>query len=192
MLILVRHGRTTANAGGLLQGRLDLPLDGVGRAQVASMAERIGRPDRVVSSPLLRARQTAEAFGVPYEIDDRWEELFYGEYEGVRMTDIDPAIWDRWRGDEDFAPPGGESMRELGERVRAACNDLLADAVDHTVVVTSHVSPIKVAVAWALSAPVSISWRCFLDQGAACRIMCTPTGPMLIGFNEVPLSSRTR
>jgi broad specificity phosphatase PhoE len=187
MLILMRHGRTTANAGGLLQGRLDLPLDGVGRAQVASMAERIGQPDRLVSSPLLRARQTAEAFGVPYEVDDRWEELFYGEYEGVKMSDIDPATWARWRGDEDFAPPGGESMRQLGVRVRAACEDLIADAIDRTVVVTSHVSPIKVAVAWALNAPVSMSWRCFLDQAAACRIMCTPTGPMLLGFNETPL-----
>ena len=187
MLILVRHGRTTANAGGLLQGRLDLPLDGVGRAQVAAMAARLGRPDRVVSSPRLRARETAEAFGVPYEVDERWEELFYGEYEGVKMSAISPATWDRWRSDEDFAPPGGESMRQLGERVRPACEDLLADAVDHTVVVTSHVSPIKVAVAWALAAPVSISWRCFLDQAAVCRIMSTPTGPMLLGFNETPL-----
>src|SRR3954451_21003920 len=90
VLILVRHGRTAANASGLLQGRLDLPLDGVGRAQVAAMAERVGRPARVVSSPLLRARQTAEAFGVPYEVDDRWEELYYGDYEGVSMTYVSP------------------------------------------------------------------------------------------------------
>ncbi len=184
MLILVRHGRTSANASGLLQGRLDLPLDGVGRAQVAAMAERVGRPDRVVSSPLLRARQTAEVFGVPYEVDDRWEELYYGDYEGVSMTDVSPATWARWRTDEDFAPPGGESMRQLGERVRAACEDLVADATDRTVVVTSHVSPIKVAVAWALGAAPSISWRCFLGQAAICRIMCTANGPMLVGFNE--------
>jgi len=184
VLILVRHGRTTANASGLLQGRLDLPLDGVGRAQVAATAGRVGRPDRVVSSPLLRARQTAEAFGVPYEVDDRWEELFYGDYEGVSMADVGEATWARWRTDEDFAPPGGESMRQLGERVRAACEDLVADAAERTVVVTSHVSPIKVAVAWALGAAPSISWRCFLDQAAICRIMCTANGPMLVGFNE--------
>jgi broad specificity phosphatase PhoE len=187
VLVLVRHGRTAANASGLLQGRLDLPLDGVGRAQVAAMVERVGRPDRIVSSPLLRARQTAEAFGVPYEIDDRWEELHYGAYEGLPMADIGAETWATWRTDEHFAPPGGESMHDLGVRVRAACNDLIESAIDRVVVVTSHVSPIKVAVAWALGAPPSISWRCFLDQAAICRIMCTPNGPMLVGFNEPPL-----
>jgi broad specificity phosphatase PhoE len=71
--------------------------------------------------------------------------------------------------------------------VRAACVDLVESAIDRVVVVTSHVSPIKAAVAWALGAPPSISWRCFLDQAAICRIMCTPNGPMLVGFNEPPL-----
>ncbi len=83
-------------------------------------------------------------------------------------------------------------MRHLGERVRAACEDLVADATERTVVVTSHVSPIKVAVAWALGAPPSISWRCFLDQAAVCRIMCTANGPMLVGFNEPPLPPLSR
>ncbi|MGZ4674354.1 MAG: histidine phosphatase family protein, partial [Ilumatobacteraceae bacterium] len=64
--MLVRHGRTEANAGQRLQGRLDLPLDDVGVAQVSELAAWLGRPDRIISSPLLRARQTADAFGVPY------------------------------------------------------------------------------------------------------------------------------
>ena len=61
MLILVRHGRTEANAGGLLQGRLDLPLDDLGRAQAAAAGKALTGASRVVSSPLLRTRQTAEA-----------------------------------------------------------------------------------------------------------------------------------
>jgi broad specificity phosphatase PhoE len=184
VLILVRHGRTTANASGLLQGQLDLPLDGVGRAQVAAAVSKIGTPDLVISSPLLRARQTAEAFGLRYEIDPRWEELHYGEYEGVAMADVGEAVWARWRTDDDFAPAGGESLHDLGARVRAACEELLVAARERTVVVTSHVSPIKAAVAWALNAPPGISWRCHLDQAAICRIMCTPRGPVLLGFNE--------
>jgi broad specificity phosphatase PhoE len=184
VLILVRHGRTTANASGLLQGQLDLPLDGVGRAQVAATVGKIGTPDRVISSPLLRARQTAEAFGLPYEIDQRWEELHYGEYEGVPMADVGEDVWARWRTDDDFAPAGGESLRQLAARVRAACDDLLVEASERTVVVTTHVSPIKAAVAWALDAPPTISWRCHLDQAAICRILCTPRGPVLLGFNE--------
>ncbi len=184
MLILVRHGRTAGNAGGLLQGRLDLPLDGIGRAQVAAMAVKLGAVDRVITSPLLRAVETAEALGVPMEIDDRWKELDYGDYEGRAMSDIPASTWDRWRSDPDFAPPGGESMRALGVRVREACADLVDDAMDRNVVVVSHVSPVKAAVAWALDAPGSISWRCHLDQASICRILVTPRGPLLLGFNE--------
>ena len=76
-----------------LQGRLDLPLDEVGIAQVAGVAEWLGRPDRLVSSPLLRARQTAEAFEVPYEVDDRWIELDYGSLDGVPVADVADEIW---------------------------------------------------------------------------------------------------
>jgi broad specificity phosphatase PhoE len=67
VLVLVRHGRTGANAGRRLQGRLDL-LDDVGLAQAADVA--VGSAaDRVISSPMW-ARQTAEAFGLPYEVDE--------------------------------------------------------------------------------------------------------------------------
>ena len=61
MLLLVRHGRTDANAQGLLLGRLDPPLSDEGRAQAAALAARIPRDARVIASPLLRTRQTAEA-----------------------------------------------------------------------------------------------------------------------------------
>ncbi|MEO5724239.1 MAG: histidine phosphatase family protein [Ilumatobacteraceae bacterium] len=184
MLILVRHGRTSVNAGGRLQGHADFDIDGVGRAQVAAMVAKVGVPDRVISSPLQRARHTAEAFGVPYEVDERWKEINYGQFEGMLMSDIPAADLAQWRADEGFAPPGGESLRDLGLRVRAACLDLMTEAMDRTVVVTSHVSPIKAAVAWALDAPMSIAWRCRLGQAAICRISCTPLGPVLVGFNE--------
>ncbi len=90
-LTLLRHGRTTANAGGLLQGRVDHALDETGRAQAAAAAAVIGAVDRVISSPLLRARQTAEAFGLTPEIDDRWIELDYGEWDGRPIADLPRA-----------------------------------------------------------------------------------------------------
>ena len=81
-----------------LQGHLDLPLDDIGAAQVAEVARWVGRPDRLISSPLLRARQTAEAFDVPYEVDPRWIELDYGEYDGMPLGDVPAAtaILDRF------------------------------------------------------------------------------------------------
>ena len=182
--MLVRHGRTAANAAQKLQGRLDLPLDEVGATQVAGVAEWIGRPDRVISSPLLRARQTAEAFDMPYEIDDRWIELDYGSLDGVPVTEVDADIWARWRVDPHYQVGGGESLADMRERVVAAVEELLADAAEQTIVVTTHVSPIKAAMTWALGVDVTVGWRCHLDQASVCRITVGPKGPVLLGFNE--------
>jgi probable phosphoglycerate mutase len=75
VLILVRHGRTAANASGLLLGRADPPLDEVGVAQAAGVAAELRDVYRVVTSPLARTRATAEALGVPVSVDERWLEL---------------------------------------------------------------------------------------------------------------------
>jgi broad specificity phosphatase PhoE len=186
VLILLRHGRTAANASGRLQGLLDQPLDDVGIEQAAAAASKLPRPARLISSPLLRARQTADAFGMPYEVDPRWEELHYGIYEGRLMSEVAAATWDQWRGDPQFVPEGGESLAQLGARVWEACDDLLDDARERDVVVVAHVSPIKAAVAWALRTDLGISWRCHLDQAAICRIAVLGRGPVLVGFNETP------
>lgn len=182
--MLVRHGRTEANAGRRLQGRLDLPLDEVGAAQVAALAAWLGRPDRMISSPLLRARQTAEAFGVPYEIDERWTELDYGSIDGLPLSEVGDDVWARWRVDPQYQIGGGESLAEMRERVVPAVEELLADAAEQTVVVTTHVSPIKAAMTWALGVDVTVGWRCHLDQASVCRIAVGPDGPVLMGFNE--------
>lgn len=193
MLILVRHGRTAANAAGLLQGRIDQPLDEVGQRQAVAVASFVhdaldGRIDRLVSSPLQRARQTADAFGLPFEVDERWIELSYGEYEGVPHADVPSEIWTTWRTDPHFVPSGGESLAALDERVRAACDDLLEVAADENVVVVSHVSPMKTAVAWALDVDLRISWRSHLSHASICRIDVRRHGPVLVTFNEtVPL-----
>jgi alpha-ribazole phosphatase len=185
VLILVRHGRTAANAAGVLQGHLDIPLDDVGVAQAAQVAAAIGPVDRVVCSPLVRSRQTAEAFGLEPAIDARWIELNYGDYDGWPLADVPPETWTQWRTDLEYTTPNGESMGALDRRVREACIEALASAADQRVVVVSHVSPIKAAVAWALGCDMSMSFRCHLDQAAVCRIAAGPRGPILHSFNEV-------
>ena len=186
MLILVRHGRTALNASGCLQGRIDEPLDDVGLAQAKALASHLGAVDELISSPLLRARQTADSFGVPYTIDDRWIELSYGELEGRPTADAMSAdAWEHWRNDPTYAPPGGESLVALDARVRAGLADLSDRAADQSVIVVSHVSPIKAAVAWVLGAPVDIAWRSQLSQASICRIEITRRGPVLIAFNEL-------
>src|SRR5688572_16996553 len=99
MIILVRHGQTDANAKGLLLGRADPPLNDLGRRQVKAVAEAIGVPAAVISSPLRRAHETAAAFGAPIEVDERWIELDYGRLDQMEQTSVAAAVWARWRAD---------------------------------------------------------------------------------------------
>ena len=184
MLYLVRHGRTDANARGLLQGRLDPSLDEVGRAQARAIAGMIGQVDEVFASPLVRARETAEHFDRPVTLDARWLELAYGVLEGTPAADVAGEIWQQWRDDPDFATPGGESFGSLNARVREACGELIGRIEERRVVVVSHVSPIKAAVAWALNAPLDIMFHCHLAQASVCQVSIGKFGPILHSFNE--------
>lgn len=194
MLILVRHGRTAANAAGLLQGRLDQPLDEVGQQQAAQVAAAVRTSvvgvDKVVASPLLRAQQTAAAFKLPVETDERWVEVAYGMYEGVAMHQVPRAMWQQWRSDPSFTPQGGESFGAVDARVREACSDLLIQAREADIVVVSHVSPMKSAVAWALGVDLGVTWRMHLSQAAVCRIEMRASGPVLLSFNETLAQAR--
>ena len=86
-------------------------------------------------------------------------------------------------------PEGGECLSALGRRVRAACEALAAEARHADVVVVSHVSPIKAAVAWALDAGDLLAWRLFVAPGSISRITVGPNGPSLALFNSVPTST---
>ena len=185
MLILVRHGETQANARRLLLGRADPPLTARGRRQAAALAAALPAPYRVVSSPLQRARDTAATFGCDVVVDERWVEMDYGQLEGAEAASVGEDVWRRWRTDPDYVPAGGEPLAAVGQRVRAACHELADEAADRDVVVVSHVSPIKAAVAWALGVDDVVAWRMWLDDAAVCRIRTDGPAPMVVAFNEV-------
>jgi broad specificity phosphatase PhoE len=184
VLYLVRHGRTAANAQGLLQGRLDPPLDTIGRKQAEAIADRIGQVDEVISSSLVRAQETAAYFERDVAIDDRWIELAYGEYEGVPAGEVPPEVWQSWKTNAMFATKGGESFGALDARVRSACEELADRIRGRDVVVVSHVSPIKAAVAWSLGVTMEIMFHCHLSQASLCRVDVGKFGPLLHSFNE--------
>jgi broad specificity phosphatase PhoE len=185
MLLLVRHGQTAANAAGQLLGRADVPLTETGLEQAAALAAALGPVERVISSPLQRARQTAAAFGSHVEVDDRWTELDYGIYDELPLADVPMELWDRWRSDPEYAPPEGESLASVGRRVQSACDELAPAATRTDIVVVSHVSPIKASVAWALDVGDQIAWRTFVAVASITRIGVTERGPLLRSFNEV-------
>ena len=196
MLILVRHGESDANARGLLLGRTDAELTQAGREQAAAARSLLTGPvAEVRTSPLSRARDTAEllALGLPVTVDERWVEVDYGEFECQPLHGIPAEVWQQWRIDSDFRPEGGETLAEVDTRISAACEELFAtDGTgarrrDGDVVVVSHVTPIKAAVAWALGA-TDLYWRLHLRTASVTRIGWNRDAPILHGFNEVALA----
>jgi broad specificity phosphatase PhoE len=185
VLVVVRHGQTDANARGLLLGRADPALSPLGRRQAAALAAIVPREGRVIASPLARAMETASAFGRPVEIDERWIELDYGTFDGTPVAEVPAAVWRDWRADVEYVPGGGESLAALGVRVRAACDELFEEARDRDVVVVSHVSPIKAALAWALGVGDDVSWHMYVRVASVARVGIGPNGASLHSFNEV-------
>jgi broad specificity phosphatase PhoE len=185
VLFLVRHGQTAANAAGLFLGRADPPLTELGQRQARAIAAALPAPSLLISSPLQRARDTAAAFGRPVQVDERWIEMDYGDVDGQPVASMTDEVWSRWRADPTFAPGGGELVAAVGERVRSACADVMEAAAQGDVVVVSHVSPIKAAVAWALGVPDTVAWRMFVADAAVARVKTGPPAPLLMSFNEV-------
>ncbi len=193
MIVIVRHGRTAANASGLLLGHADPPLDDEGMRQAAALSGACAPLDvaRVITSPLGRCRQTAEAIAAAasvsasVDVDERWIELDYGDLDGRPLAEVPADIWASWRSDVTWRPPGGESLAALGTRVREACEALVDQARDRDVIVVSHVSPIKAAVAWALGVGDEAAWRMWVAPASITRIGVAGGTPSLRAFNEL-------
>jgi probable phosphoglycerate mutase len=191
VIVFVRHGQTASNRGGQLQGRFDAPLTAEGEAQAKCLATALRHEPlaRVVTSPLVRARATAEAIaevlGLEVETDERLVELDYGEWDQLRMLDIPAEAWRKWRETVSFTPPGGESLEAVTARVVAFCDEQFSVAGDESVVAVSHVSPIKAAVCWALETDERASWRMRLGLASITRIDGgQDRAPLLLSFNE--------
>jgi alpha-ribazole phosphatase len=186
VLILVRHGRTAHNATRRLLGRLDVPLDDLGRRQATALGElsELRSADRVVTSPLGRAVETASALGPPVTVDERWIEIDYGIYDGLPLEEVPSTLWTKWDADPSWTPEGGESLTAVEVRVRDACEDLWEEACDRDVIVVSHVSPIKAALWWGMGAPPEFQGRLMLDVASISRIGAGPRGSVMRSFNE--------
>ena len=104
---------------------------------------------------------------------------------GTPVTDVPVDVWQRWQSDLSYAPPGGESIAALGHRVRTACDEW-ASRLDEpgTIVLVTHVSPIKAAAAWALGVGDEVCWRTHLDTASISRALVRGGRPVLDLFNE--------
>jgi ribonuclease H / adenosylcobalamin/alpha-ribazole phosphatase len=179
-LILVRHGSTEHSAAKRFSGRNELALDDVGQRQADALAKRamaFGDVAAVVSSPLRRARQSAdaiaEALSLGVEVNNDFAEVDFGAWEGQTFAETQqdyPAELSAWLASPDAAPPEGESFTSAVRRVRRGRDAVIASHPGRTVVVVTHVTPIKTLIRLALDAPPVSLFRIHLDTASVSSV----------------------
>ncbi|SIN12088.1 bifunctional RNase H/acid phosphatase [Micromonospora cremea] len=191
-LILVRHGETAYTEQRRYSGRGDVPLSERGRAQVRATATRVAAlaPSvaAVLSSPLSRCTQTAAAIAgalgdVPVRTEDDLIECDFGDWEGRTFAEVRaqwPGEMDAWLASPRIAPPGGESFTHVAERCHRVVAGLLKAYPGETVVVVSHVSPIKLVLRDALAASDAFLHRLFLDAAGISVLDMWPDGGVAV------------
>ena len=198
-LVLVRHGVTEATLGKRFSGGLassNPPLNDEGRAQARATGEWLAPLretfDALVASPVRRTRETAEELATFLALDIVEEpgvaEMEFGSWDGLSFTEVHekwPDELTAWLGDLDSAPHGGESFRVVEQRVLEGKDRLLRQYPGRTVVVVSHVTPIKTLVADALGAPLESVYRMELAPASVSAISYFDGGP----DHDVPMAS---
>lgn len=157
-LLLVRHAPTAATRRAAFS--LDEPLDAAGVRDAQRLSGLFGQIDAAFSSPLLRARQTAEAAGVAAALDGDLAECDFGVWAGLSLEEVgesDPGGLRRWFSDFEAAPHGGESLAQLFKRAGAFLDR--ARVSSGTTIAVTHGGVIKAAVLSVLGAPPFSTWR---------------------------------
>ncbi len=185
-LALLRHGPTAWNVAGRIQGHIDMPLSSAGAAEMAGLRlPDTLAPQRVFSSPMLRARQTAQAlgFGDPI-LDARLMEQNWGRWEGLTREEIiardgaDCYVRAGANRGGAFRPPGGESTQGVLDRVAAFLRDVAAG--DGNAVAVTHLGVLRaaytLATGWTMDAPMPPG----LDVSRILVLELTPGGGSVI------------
>lgn len=180
--ILVRHGQTEFSVQRRYSGRGNPSLTEEGLRQAAAVGRRLSARDditAVVTSPLSRAKVTAEAVGVPVTVLDDLIETDFGEWEGLTFAEAAaryPELHRSWLSDPSVPTPGGESFDQVHERVARARTRIIDDFAGQTVVVVSHVTPIKTLLRIGLDAGPSLLFRLHLDLASLSIVEFYPDG----------------
>jgi ribonuclease H / adenosylcobalamin/alpha-ribazole phosphatase len=182
---LLRHGQTEHTPERRFSGRNDLPLSRTGRAEAEAAAARAAELgiEVVVASPLRRTRETAEIvagmLGLPVQFDDDLVELDFGRLEGLTFDEAaarHPLAARRFMTDVSLAAPGGESIADVSRRVARARQRILTQHAGRTVLVVSHVTPIKLLLAAGLDVADQVVHRVFLEAASLSTVTWSSDG----------------
>ena len=188
--VLLRHGATALTAEKRFSGLGEVDLAPLGIDQARAAADRLAAElpfAAVLSSPLTRARHTAEivatALGLDVTVDNGLRETDFGQWEGATFAEVSrgwPAELAAWLASPDVAPPDGESFTATAARVRQARDRMLARFGGQRVLVVSHVTPIKTLARIALDAPPQALHRMQLDPVGLTEIDWHADGPAVL------------
>ena len=187
--LVIRHGETTFGAQARFTGREDVPLTDRGRRQAAAVADRVGSlaPAVVLTSPLVRCRDTAKAIGTRSGAqsveDDRLLDGGLGEWTGLRVDEIEagwPEEFAAWRRDPAGAPPGGESFTQVRDRVRPLMTEALRDYQGDTVVLVTHAAVAKMILTTALQVDPAVAYRLRVDTGSLSAFSVAEDGSIVV------------
>jgi alpha-ribazole phosphatase len=198
-LYLVRHGVTQWNQDGKLQGHSDLPLDPSGQRQATALAARLAsvRLERIVTSDLQRAMQTAEQIAArqgagrqhpEVEAEPRLRELDFGVWEGLSYQTLQkkfPKELAKWQSEPiHFAPPGGESLGDLSQRVASFYESIVTLPGEANILIVAHGGPLQVLLCLALKLPAQNYWQFHLEPASLSQVGLYPLGAILNLLND--------
>jgi broad specificity phosphatase PhoE len=152
------HASTRALRAATFGG--DDPIDDVGRAKAERLGGRVRRMDQCLTSPALRARETATALGLTATVDERLRDCDFGRWTGRKFSQVlvrEPVKFATWMANPSSAPHGGESIEQLIERVATWMREPGREKV-HTVAIT-HASVIRAAIVYVIGAQLQSFWR---------------------------------
>ena len=192
-LLFVRHGESTWNLEGRFQGQLDPPLSELGVLQAQAVAEQLARVDKpvaIISSPLIRARRTAEriahACELPLVTDDRLREISHGQWEGLLATEVVnrwPTMLAQWREvPETVHFPGGESLADVEQRLSSFLAEIEGGL--SPMVVCTHDVIVRLAVLWARGEPLDRFWDSKTDNASISEIVVEGYRRTLVRCND--------
>lgn len=186
-LLVLRHAPTDWNEAGLIQGRADRPLSEAGRLRVSTWRlPPAAKEVRCVSSPLLRAMQTARLLGLRPEAEPSLIEMDWGEWEGRSLAalrrELGGAMAENEAAGLDFRPPGGESPRDVQARLRP----FLLSLTRPTVAVT-HKGVLRALYALATGWTMRDNPETRLKDGCAHLFEVGPSGDVAVGELNIPL-----
>lgn len=175
-MLLLRHGETALTAERRFSGWGEAELSARGSAQVEAAAVRLakrGGIDVVVSSPIRRTRASADvvaaALGAEVVEDDGVREVNFGDWDGLTFGEVRerwPGDLAAWLSDAAYAPPGGESLVQVAARVEGARERIVSAYPGRTVLVVSHVTPIKLLVRTALAVTDDVLFRMHISPAS--------------------------